>query len=312
MVNKIYMKKSEIRKDYLSNRYVIIAPLREGRPHQFSEQVITDPKASPFTNDKIRTSDIIDSIGKGNKRAVVLANKFPAITPSNKKAYGWQEVVIETPDPTLRLADLDIEQIKNIFKLYANRTKVLIKKPRINYVLCFKNEGLRAGASLSHAHSQIFATEIVPPRIMETEERLQEYAIINDKSFYADIVKQEMKSPRRIYEDKQVAVFSPFASFYEYEAWIVVKRRISSILNLTNLELNSIAKTLSNILKTIKQIGAPYNFFFHTVKSASAENFCIKIEPRTHVWAGLELDSSLTVNGVPPEVAAKIYRKSFI
>jgi len=306
------MKKPEIRKDYLSNRYVIIAPGRKARPHQYSENITNDTKTSPFTAEHLKKNKIIDSLGTGSKKVAVIKNIFPVVTPNNKKAYGWQEVVVETSDPVLQLADLSLEQIKNIFKLYARRTKLLLSKPHINYVLCFKNEGSKAGASLSHAHSQIFATEIVPLRVMETEERLQEYAILNNQSFFHDIIKKEMKSSRRIFEDKQLAVFSPFASFYEYEAWIVLKRRTSSIVNLTEPEITSIAKSLSNILKTIKQLAAPYNFFFHTVKTSSAENFYIKIEPRTHVWAGLELDSSLTVNTVLPEDAAKIYRRSFI
>lgn len=306
------MKKPEIRKDYLSNRYVIIAPSRKARPHQFSENITNNTQTSPFTADHLKENKIIDSLGSGAKKVVVIKNIYPVVTLTNKKAYGWQEVVVETSDPVLQLVDLDLEQVKNIFKLYARRTKLLLSKPNINYTLCFKNEGSKAGASLSHSHSQIFATEIIPPRVMEMEDRLKEYSIMNGHSLYADIIKQEMKSSRRVYEDKNIAAFCPYASFYEYEVWLLVKRRNSKIFNLNNQELTSIAKSLLNILKTIKKFGAPYNFFFHTVKGAGEENLCIKIEPRMHVWAGLELDSSLTVNSVLPELAAKIYRQSFI
>jgi hypothetical protein len=37
--------------------------------------------------------------------------------------------------------------------------------------------------------------------------------------------------------------------------------------------------------------------------------FCLKIEPRGSVWAGVELDAGLIINSVPPEEAAQYYRK---
>ncbi|MCX6792445.1 MAG: DUF4931 domain-containing protein [Candidatus Falkowbacteria bacterium] len=305
------MKKSEIRKDYLSNRYVIIAPGRKKRPHQFSQQIFETHTDSPFTTDKIKKGAILDSIGKAASRIIAIANRFPAVTPNNPKAYGFQEVIVETPSPNTRLADLSLKQVKDLFTMYQRRTKFLLKKSKLNYLICFKNEGLDAGASISHAHSQIFATEVVPLRIVETKDRLSEYKIEHGHSFYKDIIKKEMKSPRGIFEDKNLAVFCPYASAYENEVWIVTKRELADITKLTGAELNSMAKALLYLLQPLKKMNAPYNYFFHAVKGSAPEHICLRIQPRAHIWSGVELDSSMTVNWVVPEDAAKMYRKAF-
>jgi len=202
------MKKSEIRKDYITNRYVIIAPGRKKRPHEFKAPLAANQHDSDFSFEKLKPKALA-SIGRGLWQIIAVANKYPAVTPSNKKAYGYQEVIVETPDPNMKLADLKVAQIVNLFKMYQQRTQVLLKKPKINYVLCFKNEGSEAGASISHAHSQIFATEVVPPRIVETRERLNEYKIEHGHSLYKDIIIKEMKSSRRVFENKEIAVFCP-------------------------------------------------------------------------------------------------------
>jgi galactose-1-phosphate uridylyltransferase len=59
------MKKSEIRKDYLLDKYVIIAPRRSKRPEQIKEASIVVTSSSPFTPDHLKKAKIIDSLGKG-------------------------------------------------------------------------------------------------------------------------------------------------------------------------------------------------------------------------------------------------------
>jgi UDPglucose--hexose-1-phosphate uridylyltransferase len=279
------MKQSEIRKDYITNRYVIIAPGRKKRPHEFKPQTTTQAN-SDFSFEKLKPKALA-AIGKGHRQIISVANKFPAVTPNNKKAFGFQEVIVETPSPMLRLSDLSVAQIKDLFIMYQRRTKELLKKTKINYVLCFKNEGQEAGASISHAHSQIFATEIIPMRVVETSERLKEYRIEHGHSMYADIIKKEMKSARRVFENKEIAVFCPYASAYENEVWIVSKRDMIDITKLKDAELSSISKALKKILQPLKEMNAPYNYFFHSLKNVSPERICLRIQPRAHIWSGV-------------------------
>ncbi len=311
------MLKSEIRKAYLLDKYVIITPGRAKRPRDLKEQTVIE-RASPcvLCPEKIKDyakehKDYIkDEINKNNKWQVVsVANIFPAVTLDNKKAYGSQEVIIETRDHAKELANLSNQEIEWVLRMYARRTEVLSKAKEIDYVLCFKNQGSKAGASIVHAHSQIFATKILPPEVNQELLSAQSYQIKHGSCAYCDIIKKETKSERLIYEDKYVAAITPYASEYHYEAWIFTKRHLDNITLLNNKEFRALADVYKLILNKLADLNLSFNCFLHQVISNRDQHFYIKIQPRDSVWAGIELGSSMIINSVPPEAAAEYYRE---
>ncbi len=309
------MFKSEIRKDYLLDKYVIITPGRAKRPRDIKEQTIISRLADcPFCPEKINPKNILDQIdapeGLPAQAGQILSvkNIFPAVSLDNKKAYGAQEVVIETPDHKKELHDLSEKQIEQLLRLYAKRTTALSKIKNIEYVLCFKNQGSKAGASIVHAHSQIFASSLLPPEIKEELELARQYQIKHQVCAYCDIIKKEIKSPRVVYEDKFIAAFAPYASQYHYETWIFTKRHLDNITKLNDNEFKSFAKALKKILLKLSRLNLSYNYFLHQVVSDNSQHFYLKIQPRDSVWAGVELGSGIVINSVSPEQAAKFFR----
>ena len=302
---------SEIRKDYLLNKYVIITPGRAKRPRDIKEQTIVSRAAPcPFCPEKIDAKNIIDRIGpKKNWQLLSVKNIFPAVSLNNDKAYGTQEVVIETPDHIKELVELPTARLEQVLRMYARRTKEIAKDKKIDHILCFKNQGSKAGASIVHAHSQIFATQIMPPEILEELNAVRAYQTERKTCPYCDIVKKELKSPRKIYEDKQVAAFAPYASQYHYEAWIFTKRHLDNITKLNDAEFKSFARALKKILGKLQKLDLAFNYFLHQIISCADQHFYLKIQPRASVWAGVELGSGLIINSVSPEAAAKFYRK---
>jgi len=306
------MLKSEIRKDYLLNKYVIITPGRVKRPRDIKEQTIISRLADcPFCPEKINPKNILDHISAPEGDILSIGNIFPAVSLDNKKAYGAQEVIIETPDHKKELHDLNEAQIEELLRMYAKRTAALSKIKNIEYILCFKNQGSKAGASIVHAHSQIFATDIMPSDIKEELKLSHEYQLDRKTCAYCDIIKKEMKSPRKIYEDKFVAALAPYASQYHYEAWIFTKRHLDNITKLNDSEFKSFAKTLKKILLKLSKLNLSFNYFLHQTVSDTDQHFYLKIQPRDSVWAGVELGSGLVINSIPPEQAAKFF-KGFI
>lgn len=304
--------KSEIRKDYLLNNYVIITPSRSKRPRDIKQnkKTITDNTNCPFCEKNLNKKNIVDKVLEKNKwKTVSIKNIFPAVTLNNSKAYGTQEVVIETPKHNTELASLSLSHIKNVLELYQKRTKLLAKNKKINYILIFKNQGPAAGASLLHAHSQIFATNITPKHLEKEKELSEEYFKKHSSCIYCDIVKKELKSPRKILENKHFAVIAPYASQYHYEAWILPKRHVDNISLLTKKEILSLSKSLKFILEKIQKLGLDYNFFLHNVISDTNQHFYIKVQPRDSVWAGVEMGSGIVINSISPEAAAKYYKK---
>lgn len=302
------MKKSEIRKDYILDRYVIIAPRRSKRPEQMKQTSVITSQTSPFTSNNLSGKRIIDSLGKGSEKVVVINNLFPAVTLKNKQAYGTQEVIIDTPDPTLRQPDFSLQHLIGLLTMSARRVRALMKLPKINYILCLKNEGAAAGASIQHEHSQIFATNFVSPEIKVEAEKVKEYFQTHGTSFYSDLIKKEMKSARRVYEDSYIAAFTPYASVFEYEIWIFSKRPADNIAALNKQEIISLAKMLKKIVGKLKKLGLAYNYLSRQIVSDKHQHFCLKIEPRGSVWGPVELDAGLFINSVTPEDAAKYYR----
>ena len=302
--------KSEIRKSYLLDKYVIITPSRAKRPRDIKEQTIVKRSANcPFCPENITPKNIVDNIKVNSDQDIIsIKNIFPAVTLDNKIAYGTQEVIIETPDHTKELFNLSEKHIEKILQMYTKRTEDISKNKKIDYVLCFKNQGSKAGASIVHAHSQIFASQILPPEIKEELELAQKYTEDKGSCPYCDIIKKEAKSERKIFEDSNIVAFAPYASEYHYEAWIFPKRHLDNITLLNQEEYKSFTKALKKILTKLHKLDLSFNYFLHNVISNKDQHLYLKIQPRDSIWAGIELGSGLVINSVPPESAAKYYR----
>jgi UDPglucose--hexose-1-phosphate uridylyltransferase len=306
-------QKPEIRIDYIHDRQVIIAPGRANRPHNFVSDTTTPTVANDiFTREALRGQPLLLTVGgRKNWKICVKKNIFPVVSPDFPKAYGYQEVVIETPRYGVELASLPTGHVAALLRTYGQRVRSLQRDPRIRYILVFKNNGGRAGASINHAHSQIFASEYVPPHIVLRRERAQAYRVEHGSDYYSDLIIKEERGPRWIAGGKQVCALTPYASMYNYEAWIMPWRRVDNISQLSPREINEMAVFLKKILLRVNELGLPYNFYLHQVVADQSEHLYLRIAPRRDVWAGIELGSRLVVNTVPPEEAAKYYRTAF-
>src|SRR3989339_1910937 len=306
--------KSEIRKAYLQDKYVIITPGRAKRPRDIKEETVIKRTAEcPFCPGSIKNDILRDKIMKPdeNKKWLVASidNIFPAVTLDNKRAYGSQEVIIETRRHTDDLDDLSVDEIEQVLRMYARRTEAMSKINNIDYVLCFKNQGSKAGASIVHAHSQVFATDIIPPEVNSEIAAAQSYKIKHGTCPYCDIIKKEIKTERKIFEDGYIAAFAPYASEYHYEAWIFTKRHLDNITMLNDDEFKSFAHVLKKILTKLQKLNLSFNFFMHQLISNKDQHFYLKIQPRDSIWAGIEIGSHLVINSISPEIAAEFYRK---
>ncbi|OIO48887.1 MAG: hypothetical protein CO042_01240 [Parcubacteria group bacterium CG_4_9_14_0_2_um_filter_41_8] len=306
--------KAELRKDYIQDKYVIIAPRREKRPHDLEVpqkvHAYDNPEQSVFHPKNVKNRKATLTIGReGNWRIKVIPNDFPAITLDNEKAYGVQEVIIETPDPNIELDALPEKHIAEILEAYAKRTEEIQKIENIQYIIIFKNDGGKAGASIQHAHSQIFATDFIPPHLMDKSQKQLNYKLTHGTCVYCDIIKKEMAGERAVWEDKNIACFTPYASMHNYEIWIIPKQHKDNITQLDKAERKSFAKILKHALCKINELGLSYNYYFHQIVFDENQHLYMKITPRGQFWAGVEIGSGIIINSITPEEAAQFYRK---
>lgn len=309
-----------LRKDYILDRWVYYATERKKRPMEFKAEHNTNEKKTCFFcagNEHLTPPEIGRVEYKNSWKIRWFPNKFPVvelkgnadIKTKNKfytegKNYGTHEVIAETREHKKQLWDLSVNDIKEVFDVYALRIKTLLKLKDIKYVSVFKNHGHQAGTSLVHSHTQVASLSILPTQVMEEVKAAKKFK----KCAYCDIIKMESKSKRKIIENKNVVAFCPFASRFNFEAWIFPKKHVKSIVDMNDEELYDMAAVLKKILVKLKKFNASYNFYLHYAPAGNDLHFHIEVTPRFAKWGGFEYCTGAIVNSVMPEDAARFYR----
>ncbi len=259
----------------------------------------------------------------------VVTNKFSALNLDDEfcidndnplktccYAHGKAEVVIESPHHSLNTALFPQQQIELLLKAYKQRYITLAREASIRYVTMFKNNGTPAGASLSHPHSQIIATPVVPPVIQAEIDGAGEYYKKNKRCVYCDMVKNELDDKTRIiYENDEFLSFAPYASRSPFETWVMPKFHSDSYHKLTEGQLKSLAEVWKAVLyKIYKGLdNPPYNYFIHTSPTReSTDNFYhwhMELIPKMTIMAGFELGTGMYINIAIPEQSAEFLRE---
>jgi UDPglucose--hexose-1-phosphate uridylyltransferase len=230
-------------------------------------------------------------------------------------AIGNHEVLVESPNHEQHPADAQLTQLELVISAYIDRLKELRAKPYVKYVSIFRNHRIEAGASLSHAHSQIIATPMVPTTIKEEHKVSKAFYAKHGKCVFCDIIEMEAKGPRLISEDSDFVVLAPYASVNPLEFWIIPKKHAPNILNLTASEVSAFAKTLKTGLKALKDLinDPPYNYGIHLAITPQTQDYYhwhLEVYPKLATWAGFEKSTGVYINTVTPETAAESLRKA--
>lgn len=328
---------SELRKDPIVGRWVIISPERGKRPSDYAirktetkegfcplcpgNESLTPPEVFAFRKERT----IPDGPGWVIR---VVTNKFPALRSeggTNRECegifdkmngIGAHEVVIETPDHDAEFHNLPLSSIKKILFVFKMRTEELTKDPRFRYIVIFKNRGLEAGASLQHSHSQIIALPVVPKRILEELKGGKRYHRDHDRCIFCEMIEQEAKrGVRLIEENTDFVAFSPFAARFPFETWILPKFHASSYSTIRQSQYQTLAEILSRTLKRLDEVlvEPPYNMVFHTSPVMDEElpyfHWHIEIIPKVTRVAGFEWGTGFYINPTPPEKSAAYLRE---
>jgi len=310
----------ELRKDYLLDRYVIIAPDRKNRPENFRQpEENKQVDKCPFCpgNESMAPPEIgriEDENGWyirwfENKFAFVSQEGDPTLRTDNTyftwaSGYGRHEVIVETPKHNDEMHMLSEKHIAEILKVYRDRIGLLSRLDGIKYVNVFRNQGIKGGTSLVHSHSQVVAHTLVPKVVREKLEATSKLTYCP----YCDIIAIEKGSFRRCYENESFVAFAPYASRFPFEIWVFPKRHVSRMDELKDNEFADWAQILKKILIKLKEMNASFNYFIHYAPKGEDLHLHMEVVPRITLWAGFEYSSDVCINIVPPEDAAEFYR----
>ncbi len=100
--------------------------------------------------------------------------------------------------------------------------------------------------------------------------------------------------------------FTPYASRFPLEIWVLPKRHIIRIDEFDENEFNSLAEIIKKITMKLKELNADYNFYLQY--GVEKMHFHIEVCPRLSTWAGFELATGTIINTMTPEDAAEFYR----
>jgi UDPglucose--hexose-1-phosphate uridylyltransferase len=342
------MTYNEVRKDYLLDRWVVIATERGRRPTDFAkkerEQAKTATCPMCLGNENMTPPAILvylkndkgiektrDENGFRHKSWLIrcIPNLFPAFSPpkekANKKqiieskdlvaAIGHHEVVVESPNHDEHPANAKIPQLTLVINAYIDRLRELSKRPYIKYVSIFRNHGIEAGASLSHAHSQIIATPFIPKTLEDELKASHKFKKENKKCAFCNIIENESDGPRFILKNSKFVVLAPYASVNPLEFWIFPRKHNATLLDLSQTEIKTFAETLKACLQALKQIAndPPYNYGFHIAPNQDLHDYYhwhLEVYPKLAIWAGFEKSTGMYINTVTPEAAAESLRKT--
>jgi len=333
------MASNEVRKDYLLNRWVVIAKDRKKRPTDFvkidllkkesvcplcpGNESMTPPAVLVYlsADGAIRKEKDQNDFRYKEWLLRVIPNLYPVFTPPNQKnvlikespelarAVGHHEVIVESSCHNEHPATARVSQLVNVINAYLDRLAALSKKSYVKYVSIFRNYGHEAGASLSHPHSQLITTPFLPTILEEELEASQSFWNKNSECIFCDILKKETAGPRFIWENNSFVVFAPWASINPLEFWVLPKRHQSNMLTMFRREVNDLAETMRVCLGGLRSLlnDPPYNFGFHTLLSEDAQDcyhWHLEVYPMLATWAGFEKSTRIFINVISPEDAA--------
>jgi UDPglucose--hexose-1-phosphate uridylyltransferase len=335
----------ELRKDLITERWVIIATERAKRPHEFMHPP-SEPEGlvCPFcpgnegqTPPELWVARASGGPNQPGWKVRVIPNKFPALRiegEMNREAEGLydrmngigaHEVIIDTPDHNQTLEGQPVADIALALAACQERMIDLQRDERFRYILAFKNVGLEAGASLKHSHYQLIATPVTPHRVKAKLVGARDYFERKERSVFQDILRHEQSDGRRVvFENAGFLVFCPYASRFPFELCVLPKRQAADFPKIKPEERLQLAEALKLTLgKLSRGLEHPqYNLMLQTAPLRTGHRpsgywdtidhdfrWHIEILPRLTRTAGFEWGTGFYINPMPPEDGAAYLRE---
>ena len=328
---------SELRKDPVTGRWVIISTERRKRPSDFRLEpvhVSPDP-ACPFCegHEHMTPRELLAYRRNGHAPNQpgwdlrVVPNQFPVLRVEGSldrqgeglfdkmNGIGAHEVIIETPKHQESLATIGEAAVEQVLWSFRERVQDLKQDRRFRYIIIFKNHGTAAGASLDHPHSQLIALPIVPREVRDEVDGARQHYASKERCVFCDLIRQDVADGRRlIAESADMIALAPYAPRFPFETWILPKRHQSLFEDAPRHEYASLARLLADILRRMNKalVSPPYNLLIHSAPLSEAVgefyHWHVEIIPKLTKVAGFEWATGFYLNPTAPEEAAQVLK----
>jgi UDPglucose--hexose-1-phosphate uridylyltransferase len=256
---------TELRWNPTVREWVSTASHRQGRP-QMPEDYC------PFCPGSGRVPDPYDvHIYPNDFPAFSVPPPEPAIKSDGfyrvRSSRGKCDVVLYHPNHRSSLAQLPIDHIAKVVRLWRKRFLELKATPGIRYVQIFENKGEVIGVTMPHPHGQIYAFPFIPPRIEKETAAARAYQRRHRRCLFCDILKKERRAHLRIVaENRAFTAFIPFYARWPFEVHIFSRRHLGTLEAFRPSEEYGLAEILKWVtLKydNLYQMSFPYMMLLH-------------------------------------------------
>lgn len=329
---------SELRRDPVTGTWVVISPARAGRPHDFSRdlQEAGDPSTCPFCpgHEHLTPPTKYEAAlpGAASWTVRVIDNKFPAVSAPDdvpapddldapcpyrgESGFGGHEVIVETPDHAQGLAGYSPAHARLVVDALIARLDAWREDGRVAQAVLFRNWGKAAGASLSHAHTQLITLARIPELVTREVGNFVDHEGGHGGCLLCDV--WEADAPRTVFEQGDFIVQVPYAAPVPYALRVVPRTCAPSPLGLTGEHRDDLARTLVKVAATLRAAfgDPPFNLAVHIAPYPSLRapglpyHWHLSVIPRTAIFAGFEWGSGYRLNPVDPDVAAATLREA--
>ncbi len=260
----------ELRKDPITRSWVVV-----GQPER---QTIRQDLCPLCPGNRIETRVLVDLPSQGPWQVRAIPHFRPLYhiegDPGRNadgiydrmSAIGAHEIIIESPEHSLNLAQLSDEAIERVLEVYASRIADLRRDARFKYVTVFKNQGAQAGEEWPHAHSQVTATTFVPRRILYELRSAREWYRERERCVFCDILRQEIRQAKRIVDNVgDYYAYCPYASRVPYEVWLLPRTHNHQFeVPIPTENRRNLASLLGRTLRRLMQLTGNYHMVVHT------------------------------------------------
>ena len=277
-------EKSHLRKNILTDEWVLVSPHRAKRPWLGAEE-------SENKDDKPKY-DSSCYLCPGNKRAegainpnysgvYTFENDFPALLSDDihkeineddllivKSESGVCRVICFSPRHDLTISMMKMDNILEVVNAWIHETKSLSVQDDITCIQIFENKGEVMGCSNPHPHGQIWATRSLTNEIIKELRAQKRYSEEKKRSCllcdYLSLEKE--KDDRIVAENDNFIVVVPFWACWPFELLLMPKEHLGSFLDFTpelSLDLADIFHQVTVKYDNLFKCNFPYSMGFH-------------------------------------------------